>query len=133
MSHPARPSPMIAYRRGCSLFTADLYSRARGAYKCAARTRRDCQGGLDQYHSPATFPDLADSDFDDMSDLPSSEPAAASANPGANPGPKVSVVIPIYNEQQTVQKLIGLVVRAPLPPGCTREIICVNDASTDDS
>jgi glycosyltransferase involved in cell wall biosynthesis len=60
-----------------------------------------------------------------MSELPSSEPASSTT--------KVSIVIPVYNEQATVQKLIGLVVRAPLPPGCTREIICVNDASTDES
>jgi len=44
---------------------------------------------------------------------------------------KVSVVIPVYNEEATVQKLIGLVVNAPLPPKCDREIICVNDCSKD--
>ena len=44
---------------------------------------------------------------------------------------KVSIVIPVYNEEPTVQKLIGLVVSAPLPPRCEREIICVNDCSKD--
>ena len=44
---------------------------------------------------------------------------------------KVSIVIPVYNEEATVQQLVGLVVRAALPPGCTREVICVNDASKD--
>jgi glycosyltransferase involved in cell wall biosynthesis len=44
---------------------------------------------------------------------------------------KVSVVIPVYNEEATVQKLIGLVVHAPMPPKCDREIICINDCSTD--
>ena len=44
---------------------------------------------------------------------------------------KVSIVIPVYNEAATVQQLIGLVVKAPLPPGVQREIICVNDCSTD--
>src|SRR5437762_9848476 len=44
---------------------------------------------------------------------------------------KVSVVIPVYNEAETVQTLVELVVKASLPPGCTREIICVNDCSTD--
>lgn len=44
---------------------------------------------------------------------------------------KLSIVIPVYNEQATVQKLVGLVVRAPLPPGVEREIICVNDCSKD--
>ncbi|HMO27592.1 MAG TPA: glycosyltransferase, partial [Tepidisphaeraceae bacterium] len=43
----------------------------------------------------------------------------------------MSIVIPVYNEQLTVQKLIGLVVAAPLPEGVERQIICVNDASKD--
>src|SRR3954471_11754584 len=43
----------------------------------------------------------------------------------------LSIVIPVYNEEKTVQHLIGLVVRAPLPAGMTREIICVNDCSRD--
>jgi glycosyltransferase involved in cell wall biosynthesis len=46
---------------------------------------------------------------------------------------KVSIVIPVYNEEQTVQELIDLVVRAPLPGGLTREIICVNDCSKDNT
>ena len=44
---------------------------------------------------------------------------------------KLSVVIPIYNEQITVQYLVGLVVKAKLPEGVTRQIICVNDCSQD--
>ena len=44
---------------------------------------------------------------------------------------KVSIVIPVYNEEATVQKLISLVVAAPLPPKCDRQIICVNDCSKD--
>jgi glycosyltransferase involved in cell wall biosynthesis len=44
---------------------------------------------------------------------------------------KVSIVIPVYNEEATVQHLIRLVVDAPLPEGLTREIICVNDCSKD--
>jgi glycosyltransferase involved in cell wall biosynthesis len=43
----------------------------------------------------------------------------------------VSIVIPVYNEGNTVQDLIRLVVNAPLPKGLTREIICVNDCSRD--
>lgn len=46
---------------------------------------------------------------------------------------KVSIVIPVYNEEATVQYLIGLVVAAPLPKGLTREIICVNDCSKDNT
>lgn len=48
-----------------------------------------------------------------------------------SPLKKVSIVIPVYNEEATVQHLVGLVVRAPLPDGVSREIICVNDCSKD--
>jgi glycosyltransferase involved in cell wall biosynthesis len=47
------------------------------------------------------------------------------------PGKKLSVVIPVYNEAKTIHELIGLVVNAALPEGLSREIICVNDCSTD--
>ena len=44
---------------------------------------------------------------------------------------KVSIVIPVYNEEATVQTLVSLVVNAPIPGGLRREIICVNDCSKD--
>jgi glycosyltransferase involved in cell wall biosynthesis len=44
---------------------------------------------------------------------------------------KVSIVIPVYNEEATIQYLVSKVVEAPLPPGVEREIICVNDCSKD--
>jgi glycosyltransferase involved in cell wall biosynthesis len=44
---------------------------------------------------------------------------------------KVSIVIPVYNEEATVQALVSLVVNAPLPGKLRREIICVNDCSKD--
>lgn len=44
---------------------------------------------------------------------------------------RVSIVIPVYNEERTVQRLVELVVNAYLPEGLEREIICVNDASRD--
>ena len=47
------------------------------------------------------------------------------------PARKLSVVIPVYNEAATVQQLVRLVVEAPLPEGLTREVIVVNDCSTD--
>lgn len=47
------------------------------------------------------------------------------------PVTKLSIVIPVYNEAATVQTLIKLVVDAELPPGVSREIICVNDCSAD--
>ena len=51
--------------------------------------------------------------------------------PKTNVLTKVSIVIPVYNEEATVQDLVRLVVRAPLPRGVTREIIMVNDCSKD--
>jgi glycosyltransferase involved in cell wall biosynthesis len=44
---------------------------------------------------------------------------------------KLSVVIPVYNEAATVQQLVRDVVEADLPTDVSREIICVNDCSTD--
>lgn len=44
---------------------------------------------------------------------------------------KVSIVIPVYNEERTIQHLVGLVAAASLPGGMSREIICVNDCSKD--
>ena len=44
---------------------------------------------------------------------------------------KASIVIPVYNEEATIQQLIGLVVAAPLPEGMQRELIVVNDCSKD--
>lgn len=46
---------------------------------------------------------------------------------------KVSIVIPVYNEEATVQTLVSLVISAPIPGGLRREIICINDCSTDGS
>src|SRR5689334_4043996 len=44
---------------------------------------------------------------------------------------KVSIVIPVYNEEGTIHQLIGMVVAAPLPDALSREIICINDCSRD--
>ena len=65
-----------------------------------------------------------------MSMAPIDQPATASGT-DVTPPRTVSIVIPVYNEEKTVQHLVGLVVRAPLPDGMTREIICVNDCSRD--
>jgi glycosyltransferase involved in cell wall biosynthesis len=51
----------------------------------------------------------------------------------AVPLAKVSIVIPVYNEEATIQELIRLVVEAPLPAGLEREIICINDCSKDNT
>ena len=44
---------------------------------------------------------------------------------------KLSIVIPVYNEEATVQDLIKLVVDAVLPAHLEKEIICINDCSKD--
>jgi glycosyltransferase involved in cell wall biosynthesis len=45
---------------------------------------------------------------------------------------KVSVVIPVYNEEQTIQRLLDRVTSAGLPPECDElEIIAVDDCSQD--
>jgi len=45
--------------------------------------------------------------------------------------PLLTVVIPVYNEQETVASLIEAVLAAPLPPGIDRELVVVDDGSTD--
>lgn len=44
---------------------------------------------------------------------------------------RLTVVIPVYNESATIHELVRRVVTANVPPGVVKEIICVNDASTD--
>jgi glycosyltransferase involved in cell wall biosynthesis len=46
---------------------------------------------------------------------------------------KLSIIIPVYNEQQTVATLLGRVRRVKLPQGIKKEIIIVDDGSTDES
>jgi glycosyltransferase involved in cell wall biosynthesis len=62
---------------------------------------------------------------------PSSVSTSPTGDDGSSRPRTLSIVIPVYNEEATVQHLVGLVVRAPLPEGMTREIICVNDCSRD--
>ena len=44
---------------------------------------------------------------------------------------RVSIIIPIYNEIRHVRELLDRVLAAPLPEGCEKEIIVVDDGSTD--
>ena len=44
---------------------------------------------------------------------------------------KLSIVIPVYNERDHVEELLDRVARAPLPPGFERELLLVDDGSTD--
>jgi len=47
--------------------------------------------------------------------------------------PVLSVLVPVYNEEEFVAHLLDRVLRAPLPPGIALEILVVDDASTDGS
>jgi dolichol-phosphate mannosyltransferase len=44
---------------------------------------------------------------------------------------RVSIIVPVYNEFATIQAVIKRVLAAPLPAGCTKEIVIVDDGSTD--
>jgi len=44
---------------------------------------------------------------------------------------KLSVVIPVFNEAETIERVLGRVSAAPLPAQVELEIIVVDDASTD--
>ncbi|MBZ5639397.1 MAG: glycosyltransferase family 2 protein [Acidobacteriia bacterium] len=45
--------------------------------------------------------------------------------------PLLSIVIPVYNEESTIATILDAVLAAPLPAGVEREVIVVDDASTD--
>jgi glycosyltransferase involved in cell wall biosynthesis len=45
--------------------------------------------------------------------------------------PRLSIVIPAYNECATVRELLLRVTEAPLPGGVERELVVVDDGSTD--
>ncbi len=44
---------------------------------------------------------------------------------------KVSIIIPVYNEEKTVGKIIKKILAASFPPKYTSEVIVVDDGSTD--
>jgi len=44
---------------------------------------------------------------------------------------RLSVIVPAYNERPTVEQLLARVAAAPLPEGMEREIVVVDDGSTD--
>ncbi|MCK5581491.1 MAG: glycosyltransferase family 2 protein [Candidatus Omnitrophica bacterium] len=46
---------------------------------------------------------------------------------------KLSVIIPVYNEARTIDTIIKKVQSSPLPNEVTKEIIIVNDGSTDNT
>jgi glycosyltransferase involved in cell wall biosynthesis len=44
---------------------------------------------------------------------------------------RLSIIIPAYNEEATIEEIISKVRQAPLPEGLSREIVIVNDGSQD--
>ncbi len=44
---------------------------------------------------------------------------------------RISIIIPVYNEVHILDEVLARVIAAPLPPGCEKEIIVVDDGSTD--
>ncbi len=48
--------------------------------------------------------------------------------------PKIlSIIIPAYNESQTIENILENILKVTLPNGIKKEIIVINDASTDDT
>lgn len=46
---------------------------------------------------------------------------------------RLSIVVPVYNEEQFLEDVIRKVITQPLPAGLEKELILVNDASVDQS
>ena len=44
---------------------------------------------------------------------------------------KLSILMPVYNERTVVERCISLVLSAPIPEAMDRELIIVDDCSTD--
>jgi glycosyltransferase involved in cell wall biosynthesis len=44
---------------------------------------------------------------------------------------KISIIIPVYNEVNVLPMVLDRVMKAALPKGCTKEIVIVDDGSTD--
>jgi len=44
---------------------------------------------------------------------------------------KISILIPVYNEALTLPLVVERVLAAPLPEGCEKEVVIIDDGSTD--
>ena len=45
----------------------------------------------------------------------------------------ISIIIPVYNEEKTIEKIIYKTIAAKVPDGVKKEIIVVDDGSKDNS
>lgn len=50
-----------------------------------------------------------------------------------NVSKKLSVIVPVYNEEKTVHHILDLVLKVDLPENISKELIIVNDCSKDNS
>ena len=50
---------------------------------------------------------------------------------GARKAVKISIIIPVYNEFRTFNQVLERVRKAPLAEGCSKEIVVIDDGSTD--
>ncbi|MBQ3453946.1 MAG: glycosyltransferase family 2 protein [Thermoguttaceae bacterium] len=66
-----------------------------------------------------------------MSDSYSLTNNSANRGAGEGRGPLLSILIPVYNEQAYLARIVRRVIDAPLPGNLRRELILVNDASKD--
>jgi glycosyltransferase involved in cell wall biosynthesis len=57
----------------------------------------------------------------------------SAANSHPKQAMKISILVPLYNEEEFVATLLERVISAPLPEGFEREIMVADDASTDSS
>ncbi len=46
---------------------------------------------------------------------------------------RLSIIIPVYNESNTIKELLGRVLEVKLPRNITKELVVVNDCSTDNT
>lgn len=46
---------------------------------------------------------------------------------------KLSIIVPVYNEERTVREIINKILKAKLQKGISREVILINDGSRDRS
>src|SRR6188508_2107334 len=73
----------------------------------------------------------------DVTGIKHSAASTGRTAPARNPNERhltlFSVLVPAYNEEVTLLACVEAVLAAPLPTGLEREIIVVDDASTDDT
>jgi glycosyltransferase involved in cell wall biosynthesis len=57
--------------------------------------------------------------------------ASACSRTGPHSPVRISIIIPVYNEIRYISEVLKRVIEAPLPVGCEKEIVVIDDGSTD--